>query len=176
MNHHTADGCGRTIGFARSNDTYYNRHGHHRNLWLRFDAVVVQLQRAAHMMVDECDHEAAELLDTQQGIRQWRQRMMPSGTILECFSHGILYRRRVAVDDQRSDDVDSNCSLCAQTIAANQELMLADYLETLSPTAPKVEIKSDRRTEQRSPRKRRFHNMELWEPWRRQKVYRTVTS
>ena len=155
--------------FARSNDTYYNRHGHHRNLWSRFDAVVVQLQRVARMMVDECNDEA-ELLDTQQGIRQWRLRMIPSVASLECFSCGSLYQRRVAVDDQQADDVDSNCSLCTQTITANQELMLADYLGTLSPTASKVEVQNGRRTGQRSPRKRRFHNIELWEPLRRQKM------
>ena len=139
--------------FAGFNNSSYTRHGHRRNPWSQFDAVVAQLQRAMLTIADECSHKDAELLNTQQRIQHWRQRMLPAAISFECFSCGGEYHQRVAVDDERSDSVDSNCTVCAKTIAANHAVMMADYLETLSPAARKAETESNGQTLQRSPKK-----------------------
>ena len=150
--------------FAYSNDSYYDYYGHHRNQWRQFDAVIAQLQQRTQMIVNEYGHD----VDSQQGIQQWRQLMMPFVTDLECFSCGSMYQKRVTIFSHDPGVPECECNPCIETVAANHEQMLAHYLNTLSPRSREIE------EQMAQPRHRRFkrrHRIpELWEPRHRQRI------
>ena len=149
-------------------DSYYGHHGHYRNPWRQFDAVMIQLQQRTKMIVDNDD----QYLDTQQGIRQWRHLMMPVVVDLGCSSCGRTYQKRVAVvcDGQtEGESRESECNLCIATTAANHEQMLADYLNTLSPRSRDIEERRAQPPPARSL-KRHSRTSEQWEPRKYQRI------
>jgi hypothetical protein len=149
-------------------DSYYGHHGHYRNPWRQFDAVMIQLQQRTQMIVNKDD----QYLDTQQGIRQWRHLMMPVVVDLDCSCCGRTYQKRVDVfsDDQTAaESRESECNLCIETTAANHEQMLADYLNTLSPRSREIE----ERRAQPPPApslKRHRRTSDQWEPRKHQRI------
>jgi hypothetical protein len=131
-------------------DSYYDNHGHHRNPWRQFDAVMIQLQQRTQKIVNKDD----QYLDSEQGIRQWRHLMMPVVVDLDCSSCGCSYQERVAVFSDAAENRVSECNLCIKSAAANHEQMLADYLDTLSPRSLEIE---GRRAQPPPPRPHKRH-------------------
>ena len=149
-------------------DSYYGHHGHYRNPWRQFDAVITQLQQRTQVIVNKDSY----YLDSQQGIRQWRHLMMPIVVDLDCSCCGRTYQKRVAVfcDDQTlAETRESECNLCIETTAANHAQMLADYLNTLSPKSRKIEDRMSQPRSQR-PLKRHRRTSKQWEPRHRQRI------
>jgi len=145
---------------ACSNDSYYERYGHHRNHWRQFDAVVIELQKKTQLIANEHGHD----LDTPHGIRQWRRLLMPFVTNLQCFSCGTTYQKRVTIFSHDRGASKCECDPCIERVAAYHDQMYNDYLTTLSPRSREIEEGRQHRL------KKRNRIPEQCEPRRRQRI------
>ena len=121
--------------FACSEDSYYECYGHHRNPWRQFDAVIVQLQRRAQIIVEDY---GLDMLDMQQGIGTWRQLMKLIVIDLDCFSCGSSYQKRDAIIGSDRNPAECECPLCIEMMATHHKQMLADYLHSISPSPREI--------------------------------------
>jgi hypothetical protein len=155
---------------ASSNDSYHEQFGHHRNSWRQFDAVIVQLQRRTQIIVEESCHD----LDTADGIRQWRESMMPFLIDLQCFSCGSMYQQRVTIFSHDPGAPECECDPCVDIVATFHTQMYTDYMATLSPRSREMEEGTEQGRRYRLKKRRRIP--ELCESRRRQRISQTGAS
>ena len=154
--------------FAHSNDSYYDCYGQHRNAWCQFDAVIAQLQRRTRIVVHEYCDDRCDLLNTAQGIQQWRQLMKPFVTDLQCILCGNLYQMRVTVFSHDPGAPEYECDQCIETVAAYHHQMYDDYFDTLCPRSRMIEEATEQGRQRRLQKRRRIPG--LSQSRRRQRI------
>jgi hypothetical protein len=118
-----------------SNHSYFDELVRHHNHWNQYDAVIIQFQQRTQLIVHK---HSSDMLNSEQGIRQWRQLMMPLVVFFDCVWCGSKYQKRVALSDDPTY-TESECNQCLDMMAVNHEQMLNDYLDTLSPRSREID-------------------------------------